>query len=94
METWLHWVDLAGVAVFAIAGTLMAYKKHMDGFGVVVLASVTAIGGGTLRDMILDLPVFLGARPKLFLCHYLCRFFNYYMASQQRHLPTAIFICC
>ena len=32
METWLHWVDLAGVAVFAIAGTLMAYKKHMDGF--------------------------------------------------------------
>jgi uncharacterized membrane protein YeiH len=59
MEPWLHWVDLAGVAVFAIAGTLMAYKKHMDGFGVVVLASVTAIGGGTLRDMILDLPIFL-----------------------------------
>lgn len=58
MFTWLHWIDLAGVGVFAIAGTLMAYKKHMDGFGVVVLASVTAVGGGTLRDMILDLPVF------------------------------------
>jgi uncharacterized membrane protein YeiH len=58
MDTWLHWVDLAGVAVFAVSGTLMAFKKHMDGFGVVVLASVTAIGGGTLRDMILDLPVF------------------------------------
>jgi uncharacterized membrane protein YeiH len=28
METWLHWIDLAGVAVFAIAGTLMAYKKR------------------------------------------------------------------
>ncbi|WP_299081439.1 trimeric intracellular cation channel family protein [uncultured Paraglaciecola sp.] len=66
METWLHWVDLAGVAVFAIAGTLMAYKKHMDGFGVVVLASVTAIGGGTLRDMILDLPVFWVQDPSFF----------------------------
>ncbi len=55
---WLHWIDLAGVAVFAVSGTLMAYKKHMDGFGVVVLASVTAMGGGTFRDMILDLPVF------------------------------------
>ncbi len=66
MQTWLHWVDLAGVAVFAIAGTLMAYKKHMDGFGVVVLASVTAIGGGTLRDMILDLPVFWVQDPSFF----------------------------
>ena len=66
MEVWLHWVDLAGVAVFAISGTLMAYKKHMDGFGVVVLASVTAIGGGTLRDMILDQPVFWVQDPSFF----------------------------
>ncbi len=33
-------------------------KEKMDGFGVIVLAAVTAIGGGTLRDMILDVPVF------------------------------------
>ncbi|MCF2947433.1 trimeric intracellular cation channel family protein [Paraglaciecola aquimarina] len=66
MLYWLHWIDLAGVAVFAIAGTLMAYKKHMDGFGVVVLASVTAVGGGTLRDMILDLPVFWVQDPSFF----------------------------
>lgn len=66
MEPWLHWVDLAGVAVFAIAGTLMAYKKNMDGFGVVVLASVTAIGGGTLRDMVLDLPIFWVQDPSFF----------------------------
>ena len=58
MSSWLLWADLIGVAVFAVAGTLMAYKKHMDGFGVIVLASVTAIGGGTFRDMILDVPVF------------------------------------
>ena len=66
MEPWLQWVDLAGVAVFAIAGTLMAYKKNMDGFGVVVLASVTAIGGGTLRDMVLDLPIFWVQDPSFF----------------------------
>ncbi|GAB3025567.1 trimeric intracellular cation channel family protein [Bowmanella dokdonensis] len=63
MGQWLHWIDLLGVAVFAVSGTLMAYRKHMDGFGVVVLASVTAIGGGTLRDMILDLPVFWVQEP-------------------------------
>lgn len=66
MTDWLHWIDLAGVAVFAMSGTLMAFKKHMDGFGVVVLASVTAIGGGTVRDMILDLPVFWVQDPSFF----------------------------
>ncbi len=53
-----HWFDLIGVAVFAVSGTLLAYDKKMDGFGVVVLATVTAIGGGTVRDVILDIPVF------------------------------------
>lgn len=58
IEQIFHIFDLAGVAVFAISGTLMAYRKHLDGFGVLVLASVTAIGGGTVRDVTLDLPVF------------------------------------
>ncbi|WP_113907952.1 trimeric intracellular cation channel family protein [Aliidiomarina celeris] len=56
--SWFYLADMAGVAVFAIAGTLLAFRKQMDGFGVVVLASVTAIGGGTTRDLILDQPVF------------------------------------
>jgi uncharacterized membrane protein YeiH len=58
MELIFYWTDHAGVAVFAIAGTLLAFRKKMDGFGVLVLASATAIGGGTTRDLILGLPVF------------------------------------
>ncbi|RUO75272.1 trimeric intracellular cation channel family protein [Idiomarina seosinensis] len=58
MEVLFYWADQAGVAVFAVAGTLLAFRKHMDGFGVIVLASATAIGGGTIRDLILGLPVF------------------------------------
>lgn len=58
MELLLYIVDHLGVAVFAVAGTLLAFRKNLDGFGVIVLAAVTGIGGGTLRDLILDLPVF------------------------------------
>ncbi len=58
MSELYHWFDLLGVMVFAITGTLIAHSKHMDGFGVIVLATVTGIGGGTLRDLILDQPVF------------------------------------
>jgi len=57
MEHYFHWFDLLGIAVFAVSGTLAAWRKQMDGFGVIVLASVTAIGGGTLRDLILSAPV-------------------------------------
>ncbi|KKO50200.1 membrane protein [Arsukibacterium sp. MJ3] len=57
MTTYFFWFDLLGVAVFAVSGTLAAWRNQMDGFGVIVLASVTAIGGGTLRDLILDVPV-------------------------------------
>lgn len=57
MEQLFHWFDLLGIAVFAVSGTLAAWRKQMDGFGVIVLATVTAIGGGTLRDVILDVPV-------------------------------------
>jgi uncharacterized membrane protein YeiH len=51
--------DLFGIAVFAISGSLAAGKKRMDVFGVIVLGLVTAIGGGSLRDTLLDAgPVF------------------------------------
>jgi len=56
--------DLAGVAVFAVSGALAAGRKGLDLLGVIVLATVTAIGGGTLRDVLLDrYPVFWIARP-------------------------------
>ncbi|MFT6615004.1 MAG: putative membrane protein YeiH [Halopseudomonas sp.] len=52
--SWLYAFDLFGVAVFAISGALMAGRKSMDLFGVLVIALITSLGGGTLRDTILD----------------------------------------
>ena len=55
----LYSVDLFGTAIFAISGVLLAGRLKMDPFGVAVLGSVTAIGGGTIRDMALGAtPVF------------------------------------
>ena len=50
---------MVGTGAFAITGALAAGRKRMDVFGVVVLGCVTALGGGTLRDLILGIrPVF------------------------------------
>ena len=50
----LHLLDLAGVAVFAISGAIAAGRAGLDLLGVVVVASFTAIGGGTVRDLLLN----------------------------------------
>jgi uncharacterized membrane protein YeiH len=55
--------DLAAVAVFAVTGALVAARKGMDPFGFGLLATATGIGGGTLRDVLLDLRVFWIAQP-------------------------------
>ncbi|MBE1159752.1 trimeric intracellular cation channel family protein [Dyella acidiphila] len=50
----LYLMDLIGVAVFAISGVLVAAHVHMDLLGGFALAALTAIGGGTLRDVLLN----------------------------------------
>lgn len=47
-------LETAGVAVFALTGALVAVRKGMDPFGFILLATVTGVGGGTLRDLVLD----------------------------------------
>ncbi|MES2524775.1 MAG: trimeric intracellular cation channel family protein [Gemmatimonadota bacterium] len=51
---YLYLFDLIGVAVFAISGALAAGRHRLDLIGVVVAAAATAVGGGTIRDVLLD----------------------------------------
>jgi uncharacterized membrane protein YeiH len=50
--------EAAGVAVFALTGALVAARKGMDPFGFILLATVTGVGGGTLRDVLLGRGIF------------------------------------
>ncbi len=58
MHTLIHVLDLFGVMVFALSGALVAARKGMDWMGFSLVAIVTGIGGGTLRDLLLDRPVY------------------------------------
>ena len=60
----MRFIDLLGIAVFAISGALAGGRKGLDLLGVTVIAVVTSIGGGTLRDLLLDRhPIFWIADP-------------------------------
>ena len=54
----LYDLQMLGTAVFAATGVLAVNRRGLDVFGAVVLGTVTAVGGGTIRDTILDVPVF------------------------------------
>jgi uncharacterized membrane protein YeiH len=62
--TVVYLFGLLGAAVFAVSGALAAGRKGFDLLGVVVIAVVTAVGGGTVRDVLLDHhPIFWIADP-------------------------------
>lgn len=46
-------IDILGTIAFAISGVLVALSKRMDPFGILIIAFVTAVGGGTLRDVLI-----------------------------------------
>lgn len=50
----IYFLDILGTFAFAISGALVAMKKRFDIFGVVIIAFVTAVGGGMLRDVLID----------------------------------------
>ncbi|NRA22600.1 MAG: trimeric intracellular cation channel family protein [Oceanospirillaceae bacterium] len=65
----IYLFSVSGVIVFSISGALIAATKGMDILGFILMGAVTGVGGGTLRDLLLDIPVFWVQEP---LTIYLC----------------------
>lgn len=57
-DLFLFLIEVIGTIAFAISGIRLAAAKEFDWFGAYTIGLVTAIGGGTLRDVLLDIPVF------------------------------------
>ena len=54
----LDWLDIAGIAVFALSGALVAARERQTFVTMGFFALVTGVGGGTVRDLLIDAPVF------------------------------------
>ena len=89
----LYIIDILGTVSFAVSGAFLAMEKKLDPFGVLVLSFVTAIGGGTLRDIIIgNLPVSWlrneTATIVIFFSAIVTMFFGRYL----KHLTTTLFL--
>ena len=59
----IHFFDILAAVVFAVSGALVASRKGMDVMGFMWFAVITGVGGGTVRDVILNVPVFWVENP-------------------------------
>ena len=51
-------IEILGTISFSMSGSFAAMQKRLDPFGVMIIAFITSVGGGTIRDILLDVPVF------------------------------------
>lgn len=78
--TVLLFLDYAAVFVFALTGALVASRAQLDIVGFVFIACLTAVGGGTVRDVLLDRAVFWVAEPTFVLIASLAAFIVFFTA--------------
>lgn len=77
----LHFLFIMGICVEAITGALSAGRKKMDFFGVMLIANITALGGGTVRDALLNTyPLTWVAHPEYLLYTSVCAFLTIFIA--------------
>ena len=72
-------VGIFGVVVFAVSGALAAGRHRMDPIGFILLGTITAIGGGSLRDILLDRPVFWTEAPEQLVISIIAALITYFI---------------
>lgn len=58
MDEIIAYINISGSFVLAVSGALIAIQKRLDPFGILIISFITAVGGGTLRDILLAKQVF------------------------------------
>jgi len=91
MENLLYWIVLAAVAVNALTGVLDAGRKNMDLVGVVMVGTATALGGGTVRDVLLQRPVFW-LNEQIYLLVAVATTLVIFFAVRGLRLPSRLFL--
>jgi len=89
----IYFLDLMAVAVCAITATLEARRRELDLFGVIVIAIISGIGGGTVRDILLGrLPVYWIHDPIYVVTGIVASTFTFFLGRHLKRLPKNFFL--
>lgn len=92
-SNFLYVIDILGTAAFAVSGTFSALERKLDPFGILIVAFATAIGGGTIRDVLVgNLPVNWLDNEAAILTIFLSALFTMLFGSYFKHLAAPLFL--
>ncbi|MDL2247369.1 trimeric intracellular cation channel family protein [Bacteroides sp. OttesenSCG-928-J23] len=92
MLTFVEVIEFIGTFAFAISGIRLASAKQFDWFGAYIVGLVTAIGGGTVRDLLLDVTPFWMTNPMYLICSGLAVIWVVLFGKYLIHLNNTFFI--
>ena len=92
MPTFVQIIEFIGTFAFAISGIRLASAKQFDWFGAYVVGVATAIGGGTIRDLLLDVTPFWMTNPIYLICSALALVWVISFGKELVHLHNTFFI--
>lgn len=87
MTEYLYWIGMAAVAVSALTGVMEAERKEVDLIGATFVAVATALGGGTIRDLLLNRNVFWIADQAYLITAVVCGIIAFFIL-RQRKIPA------
>ena len=87
MTEYLYWIGMAAVAVSALTGVMEAERKEVDLIGATFVAVATALGGGTIRDLLLNRNVFWIADQAYLITAVVCGIIAFFIL-RQRDIPA------
>lgn len=92
VNDFVNWCDYLGTLAFAISGIRLAAGKGLDWFGAYVVGFVTAVGGGTIRDILLDIKPFWLVQPSYLIITALGLIFTIILRRQVVRLNHSLFV--
>ena len=89
----LQVIDILGTFAFAVSGAFAAMERKLDPFGILIISFVTAIGGGTIRDLVVgNLPVMWLHNDLMILVIFFTALISMLFGSYIRKLTTTLFV--
>ena len=85
-------IEILGTIAFSMSGSFAAMQKRLDPFGVLIIAFVTSVGGGTVRDLLLGVPVFWMHDLMMCLVIFITSVFAMIFKSIERNFKVTLFI--
>lgn len=92
VNDFVNWCDYLGTLAFAISGIRLAAGRGLDWFGAYVVGFVTAVGGGTIRDILLDIKPFWLVQPSYLIITALGLIFTIIFRRQVVRLNHSLFV--